>query len=109
MSHIKPIDCNDPHELNQAICERASVCSSYTALSWALRRGELMFLFFFLNGILSREEISELILKWARCINLNAREYPIGPLGLQMQSQILKLYVIFFFFYRRESGDMILI
>lgn len=65
---------------------------------------------FFINGILSREEISELILKWARCINLNAREYPIGPLGLQMQSQILKLYVIFFFFLqtgiRRHDSDL---
>lgn len=66
-----------------------------TLVGFEKRRADVFV--FLINGILSREEISELILKWARRINLNAREYPIGPLGLQMQSQILKLYVIFFF------------
>lgn len=99
VSHIKPIDCNDPHELNQAICAEERQRSSLIALSWALsrERGEDFLFFFFVNGILSREERSELVLKWARCINLNAREYPIALLRLQMQSHILKLYVIFFF------------
>lgn len=43
MSHRKPIDCNDPHELNQAICvkERQFVHLKSTLVGFEKRRDDV--------------------------------------------------------------------